>query len=204
MLRLSFILVAGLLLSGCTNWEELQTLADKQLEASRQFNQAVQNLTADPDEDLSSEGEAAREVRLTALQADLDQFRPTLFQDVLRYDIEKSRVQLGWASLFVNAPQWAWLAPGDSGASNKVVFKGGNRDSRDGSSSGNTSFEDIYVLQDKSNAAFDSNRVAQGRDSQYQTGENQQQGQNFVGDSQFRPEAEVNSDFDSGIGLPGI
>lgn len=203
-------------LSGCAmftgpDWERIGDIADKQLAAAQEFRKGVDQLTQPPSGNAGAQAHLAYQVRMASYQVNWDRFKPTVLNDVLRYVGQREGRQIQAASLGLQAldlgMKYSFGGPGSSGG-NKVVFKGGNRKAGGGegdgstSASGDTSFEDIYVTLDKSNGAWDSSDMAQGRDAQFQTG-NGIQGQAFTDPPNLQqPESNVSIDSGTGIQTP--
>lgn len=190
--RLFCVAACGFVLSGCAmftgpDWEKIESIADKQLAAASEFRKGVDQLTQPPSGNAGAQAHLAYQVRMASYQVNWDRFEPTVLRDVLTYVSDREGRQIQAASLGLQALDMGLkygLSPRSSGGGNKVVFKGGNRkagggDEGSSSASGDTSFSDIYVLMDKANGSWDSNRLAQGKDGQYQEGDGTQ-GQAFT------------------------
>jgi hypothetical protein len=208
LLALSAALVA---LGGCAmftgpDWDRIGEIADKQLAAAKEFNEGVEQLTKPPSGNAGSQAHLAYQVRMASYQVNWDRFKPTVLNDVLSYVGQREGRQIQAAGLGLQALdmglKYGVGGYGSGGGGNKVVFKGGNRkaggngEKGSASASGDTSFSDIYVTLDKSNGAWDSDRLAQGKDAQYQEGDGTQ------GQAISRPNNQHDLDFagDGGSG----
>lgn len=181
--RVCTVLLGVSLMVACSpNWEELHKIADKQLEASREYNEAVSQVTRPPSGNAGENAWLAYETRMATFQAGIDEARPTLFAETLSYVRYKDQQNYQWASLALNNAPLNFLLQrilggGGTSGGNKVVFKGGNRTSKGGdgeggaSAGGDTSFSDIYVTLDRANFRQGDGHSAQGKDSQFQFGD---------------------------------
>lgn len=181
-------------LTGCgPNWEQLAAAQERELQVVREYHQLIQTVTARPSGNAGEQAWVAYETRMAAFQADANELMPNTYGQTLNYVARYEDRQLQWASLGSDWLQFGireWRQAARSYGSKVVINANRKAKGRPGeegaiSASGDTNISDLYIVQGRSQGAWDSNRLAQGKDAQYQDG-NGVQGQAFSDPPNFQ------------------
>lgn len=193
------VLVAGLVaLAGCgPNWEQLHSIADKQLEAARQYNEAVRRIAEPPSGNSGGEAHTVYQTRMAILQRDIVENRPTIFVDVLNYLGQRDQRLFQWLTLALNNPLTYALVSSQLG--------GGGGDAIRITADDGSRIENIDMTTGSGSPFITgSDNMTATRDGQIQNAPGNQQQVGSDPPIFNQPEGDINNDssFSPGIALP--